>query len=240
MKNRFKEELWTLGNEAVSGTAPIGVICANISPNLGEIWGAAYARRFADTAGCNRATTRRSTSRAWHRRSSRGSSATETSSSSHSARRECPPRSTGSQAREHIADMMRCRVSEMPHKIPHYAALLARLSTNAIAPPASLASRLGGAPKITPAAGRSPPRVGAPSETETKEGGDAEGTAEAAAEVEEESKPAAPEPEKVNVGHAIVQDLAKAFQAFLDERKWKSVRYLVSREFPESVPLSLL
>jgi hypothetical protein len=39
MKNRFKEELWTLGNEAVSGTAPIGVICANISPNLGEIWG---------------------------------------------------------------------------------------------------------------------------------------------------------------------------------------------------------
>lgn len=128
--------------------------------------------------------------------------------------------------------MMRCRVSEMPHKIPHYAALLARLSTNAIAPPASLASRLGGAAKITPAAGRSPPRAGAPSETETKEGGDAEGTAEAAAEVEEESKPAAPEPEKVNVGHAIVQDLAKAFQAFLDERKWKSVRYLVRREFP--------
>jgi hypothetical protein len=34
-------------------------------------------------------------------------------------------------------------------------------------------------------------RAGAPSETETKEGGDAEGTAEAAAEVEEESKPAA-------------------------------------------------
>lgn len=119
----------------------------------------------------------------------------------------------------------------MPHKIPHYAALLARLSTNAIAPPASLASRLGGAPKIAPAAGRSPPRAGAPSETETKAGGDAEDTAEAAAEVEE-PKPAAPEPEKVNVGHAIVQDLAKAFQAFLDERKWKSVRYLVSREFP--------
>lgn len=128
----------------------------------------------------------------------------------------------------------------MPHKIPHYAALLARLSTNAIAPPASLASRLGGAPKFTPAAGRSPPRASAPSEakTETK-GADAEGTAEAAAEVEE-SKPAAPEPEKVNVGHAIVQDLAKAFQAFLDERKWKSVRYLVSRECPEFVPVALL
>lgn len=119
-------------------------------------------------------------------------------------------------------------VSEMPHKIPHYAALLARLSLNAITPPVSLAARIGGPAKFTPAAGQSPPR--AADASEAKEG-DAEVKAEevATAGAEgDESKPAAPEPEKVNIGHAIVQDLAKAFQAFLDERRWKSVRYSVS------------
>jgi len=32
---------------------------------------------------------------------------------------------------------------------------------------------------------------------------------------------------RVNVGKEIVEDLMKAFQAFLDERKWRSVRYCV-------------
>lgn len=34
MKNRFKEELWTLGNDAVSGTAPLEGICANKQPKF--------------------------------------------------------------------------------------------------------------------------------------------------------------------------------------------------------------
>lgn len=182
MKNRFKEELWTLGNDASYDPA-IDI------PTMAQ------------------------TVESWFFRD-----------------------------QDLVFLAFRAAVSEMPHKIPHYAALLARLSTNAIAPPASLASRLGGAPKFTPAAGRSPPRASAPSEAETEtKGADAEGTAEAAAEVEE-SKPAAPEPEKVNVGHAIVQDLAKALQAFLDERKWKSIRYLVIlfatlTTMPPSVPV---
>lgn len=117
----------------------------------------------------------------------------------------------------------------MPHKLPHYEALLARLSLNAIAAPVSLASRIGGggggggASKFTPAAGQSPPRA-------ANSSGGADGTEANAGLEGEDAKPAQPEPEKVNVGHAIVQDLAKAFQAFLDERKWKSVRYCVSRQ----------
>lgn len=56
----------------------------------------------------------------------------------------------------------------------------------------------------------------AAAEGATKEGGDEEAK-------EEEAEPV----EKVNVGREIVKDLMKAFQAFLDERKWKSVRYCV-------------
>lgn len=56
---------------------------------------------------------------------------------------------------------------------------------------------------------------------ETKaEGGDIE--MEATVEPVEEAQ------EKVNVGHEIVTDLIKAFQVYLDERKWRNVRYCVS------------
>ncbi|GAA5986795.1 hypothetical protein JCM10908_000901 [Rhodotorula pacifica] len=161
MKNRFKEELWTLGNDASYDPA---IDIPSMAQSI-ESW------FFRD--------------------------------------------------RNLVFLAFRSAGSEMPHKIPHYAALLARLSVNAVTPPVSLASRIGGPSKFTPAAGQSPPRGAAPAEP--KEEADANGAAEA-----EEAKPAAaPEPEKVNVGHAIVQDLAKAFQAFLDERRWKSVRYSV-------------
>ncbi|GAA5937525.1 hypothetical protein JCM10213_007267 [Rhodosporidiobolus nylandii] len=147
----------------------------------------------------------------------------------------------------------RAAVSELPHKLPHYAALLAHLSLKPASPPQQLAARLS-APTPASYTGRAaaPPAPLAPglpakpldaaaaaaglpqkpvSEEEAaaapageeKPEGQAEGEEKKDAEEEQKED----EPEKVNVGREIVQDLMKAFQAFLDERKWKSVRYCV-------------
>ncbi|EGU12551.1 hypothetical protein RTG_01084 [Rhodotorula toruloides ATCC 204091] len=134
--------------------------------------------------------------------------------------------------RSHVFFTFRAAVSEMPHKLPHYAALLARLSLKSIEPPVSLASRISANP--TPASWPPPPTdapplaPGLPAKP-LVDGEDAQMAGEdstdgAKAENGEEKK----EVEKVNVGKEVVQDLMKAFQAFLDERKWKSVRYCVT------------
>lgn len=44
----------------------------------------------------------------------------------------------------------------------------------------------------------------------------------------------APAPAPINVGREIVQDLTKALQVYLDERKWRNVRYIVR---PASLPI---
>ncbi len=49
MKNRFKEELWTLGNDAVSGTGPLDVICANNQPEFAPKRVHSLTSRGADT-----------------------------------------------------------------------------------------------------------------------------------------------------------------------------------------------
>jgi nuclear cap-binding protein subunit 1 len=114
----------------------------------------------------------------------------------------------------------------MPHKLPHYAALLARLSLKAIEPPVTLASRISANP--TPASWLptdTPPLApGLPAKPAAADGDDAQ---MATADSKEENGQEKKEVEKTNVGKEIVQDLMKAFQAFLDERKWKSVRYCV-------------
>ncbi|GAA5965784.1 hypothetical protein JCM3765_007346 [Sporobolomyces pararoseus] len=97
----------------------------------------------------------------------------------------------------------RAAISELPHKLHHYASLLAHLSLNPVNRPISLASR------ITPSAPGLPPKPISSIEGEQPE-----------EEVEMMNK--------VNVGKEIVEDLMKAFQSFLDERKWKSVRYSVN------------
>ncbi|GAA5895142.1 hypothetical protein JCM6882_008291 [Rhodosporidiobolus microsporus] len=168
----------------------------------------------------------------------------------------------------------RAAVSELPHKLPHYAALLAHLSLTPSAPPVSLLNRISAAPapaspapstyeRRNPAAPPTPLAPGLPPKpvaanglpqkpvsveeveaaaaaaAEEKKGGEGE-TKDGEPEGEEEKK--ADEVEKVNVGREIVRDLMKAFQAFLDERKWKSVRYCVVlfahlTALPPSAPL---
>ncbi|BGP23709.1 Nuclear cap-binding protein subunit 1 [Rhodotorula toruloides] len=130
--------------------------------------------------------------------------------------------------RSHVFFTFRAAVSEMPHKLPHYAALLAHLSLKAVEPPVSLASRISANP--TPASWPPPPADAAPLASglpakPVVDGDDAQMTGEDEKEGNGEQKK---EVEKVNVGKEIVQDLMKAFQAFLDERKWKSVRYCVT------------
>ncbi|GAA5927562.1 Sto1p [Sporobolomyces koalae] len=125
----------------------------------------------------------------------------------------------------------RAAVSELPHKLHHYASLLAYLSLKAVAPPTSLASRLSG-PSSYPAAPGLPTR---PVES-------GEGDAATTGEENENQSEGAEEVVKINVGKEIVEDLMKAFQAFLDERKWKSVRYCVTlftqlTSLPVSSPL---
>ncbi|BGO90576.1 hypothetical protein NBRC10512_005296 [Rhodotorula toruloides] len=134
--------------------------------------------------------------------------------------------------RSHVFFTFRAAVSEMPHKLPHYAALLARLSLKSMEPPVSLAARISANP--TPASWPPPPTDASPlapglPAKPVVDGEDAQMAGEdstdgAKVENSEEKK----EVEKVNVGKEIVQDLMKAFQAFLDERKWKSVRYCVT------------
>ncbi|GAA5870142.1 hypothetical protein JCM8547_006899 [Rhodosporidiobolus lusitaniae] len=152
----------------------------------------------------------------------------------------------------------RAAVSELPHKLPHYAALLAHLSLKPVAPPSSsnsLLNRISSVAPPSPApssytrpARPTPSAPGLPARPSGLEGlpnkpvsieeavkamdeaaasgdgKDGEAAEEKDGEKEEKKED---EVEKVNVGKEIVQDLMKAFQAFLDERKWKSVRYCV-------------
>ncbi|GAA6063502.1 hypothetical protein JCM10212_004764 [Sporobolomyces blumeae] len=122
----------------------------------------------------------------------------------------------------------RAAVSELPHKLHHYAALLAHLSLKSVSPPVSLASRISGPASYEGRSQSSTPLVpGLPSKpVETDpDAPPAEPEEKMATEDGADDKP---EAEKVNVGKAIVEDLMKAFQAFLDERKWRSVRYCVT------------
>ncbi|GAA5821849.1 hypothetical protein JCM11251_004742 [Rhodosporidiobolus azoricus] len=158
----------------------------------------------------------------------------------------------------------RAAISEIPHKLPHYAALLAHLSLHPSSPPVSLLNRLsapGTAAPSSPATyeRRAPaapglpvkPDLGLPQKPVSLEEAEAaaekgqEGEVKTEGEVEGEGgddERKEDEPEKVNVGKEIVMDLTKAFQAFLDERKWKSVRYCVAlfatlTSLPPSAPL---
>ncbi|GAA6014699.1 hypothetical protein JCM10207_006907 [Rhodosporidiobolus poonsookiae] len=139
-----------------------------------------------------------------------------------------------------VFQAFRAAVSELPHKLPHYAALLAHLSTKPSSAPVSLAARISAPstysrPSASASASASDRTAPAPalapglpakpmSEEEALEAAAVEGAknGETAGDAEEEQA------EKVNVGKEIVKDLMKAFQAFLDERKWKSVRYSVT------------
>lgn len=56
----------------------------------------------------------------------------------------------------------------------------------------------------------------------------------ATADTADKAAPPAP----INVGREIVQDLIKAFQVYLDERKWRNARYIV-RSFPSAPPSEL-
>ena len=103
----------------------------------------------------------------------------------------------------------RAAVSELPHKLHHYASLLAHLSIKPVKKPISLASRISTTSTST-STGLPPKPV-----TSIEESNEDEATTE-----QEEQ-------EFVNVGKEIVEDLIKSFQSFLDERKWKSVRYSV-------------
>lgn len=131
-------------------------------------------------------------------------------------------------------------VSELPHKLPHHAALLAQLSLKPVAPVVPLASRISSdVAKSAPPTPNRPLAPGLPArpvdveedkpaaaEEDAAAAAGADGDAQKAQEGESQEENG---PEKVNVGKEVVQDLAKAFQQFLDERKWKSVRYCVSR-----------
>ncbi|KDE05505.1 hypothetical protein MVLG_04099 [Microbotryum lychnidis-dioicae p1A1 Lamole] len=157
----------------------------------------------------------------------------------------------------------RVAVTELPHKLPHYANLIARLTTPYV-PQVTLADRItpsgshpgrvlralpsrvtlpakpvvdadgnvaaapAPAPAPTPAAATDDSttvqdetsdanmQTQADGATETKKGTTDDTTAVA---------PAEPEPKPVNAGHAIIADLGKALQLWLDQRKWRNVRY---------------
>ena len=105
-------------------------------------------------------------------------------------------------------------ITEIPHKLSHYAALIAYLSLAPSVPAPSLASRLEA--KVVPGL---PPKP--------TEAGEGDSTLEEAKPVEEDVEMKEDEDRAVNIGRAIVQDLTKALQENLDERKWRSARYLV-------------
>lgn len=125
-----------------------------------------------------------------------------------------------------VFSTFRIAITELPHKLTHYASVITLLSvpvpnvplnSNAPAkPPPTLAPGLPARP--TDEADATP----VPSELAN---GDTQGDSEM---VEEGGM--------VNVGREILDDLCKAFQGFLDERKWRSVRYCV-RQIPRLPPL---
>ncbi|GAA5880762.1 hypothetical protein JCM16303_004343 [Sporobolomyces ruberrimus] len=134
----------------------------------------------------------------------------------------------------------RAAVSELPHKLHHYASLLAHLSLKSITPPVSLAARLSNS--SAPPSYSAPSAPGLPSKPVSaidSEQSENHGENNDEVKREDNGNDAEREEAKVNVGKEIVEDLMKAFQAFLDERKWKSVRYCVTL-FAQltSIPLS--
>ncbi|KAM0788666.1 hypothetical protein ACM66B_002765 [Microbotryomycetes sp. NB124-2] len=113
-----------------------------------------------------------------------------------------------------VFSTMRAAVVELPHKLPHLVALVALLATETTSSASSLLSRVDMPIKALPI------RAAAQAGAESASDGDkaTEGDAEMTSETEKAQQ--AP-----NVGREIVLDLASAFQTYLDERKWRSVRF---------------
>lgn len=110
------------------------------------------------------------------------------------------------------------RITELPHKLPHYAALLLVLSSSTIAP---LPSTLGPDHVEKPLA---PAGVAAGLPSKPLDAPLPEPETEDVVMAEDESD------KQINVGTEIILDLVKAFQIYLDERKWQHVRYCVRHD----------
>lgn len=104
--------------------------------------------------------------------------------------------------------MVGIRITELPHKLPHYVALLSLLSRSTITPLRS------SAPVPQPL----PVGAGLPAKPDPEE----------IARVDEDIVLPSAEPSAINVGRLVLQDMIKACQVYLDERKWRNVRYCVS------------
>lgn len=119
-----------------------------------------------------------------------------------------------------VFSTFRIAITELPHKLTHYAALIALLSVPVpAAPVSSNPAPTKPAPALAPGLPARPTdEVDAPAAADAEEG---DGRADGDSEMKEEGG-------MINVGREILNDLCKAFQGFLDERKWRSVRYCVS------------
>lgn len=95
-----------------------------------------------------------------------------------------------------------CSIAECPHKLPHYAALLALLAREA----------------VSPSAVAKPPAVAT--------NGDAVANGD---EEMQTQTPTTPAPVAVNVGIEVVKDLIKTLQSHLDARRWRSARFTVGQ-----------
>lgn len=108
------------------------------------------------------------------------------------------------------------RITELPHKLPHYAALVAYTARIPQASSTSSSTRLETAPSA----------AGLPSKpVEATNEGEAEGEQDVEMQTEVE-KPVEAEV-IVNIAHEIVRDLMSALQTYLNERKWRNARYIV-------------
>ncbi|SCV70543.1 BQ2448_3305 [Microbotryum intermedium] len=163
---------------------------------------------------------------------------------------------------ETVFAAFRVAVTELPHKLPHYAHLIARLTTPYV-PQVTLADRIAssaahpgriirGLPSRAAlpakpvldgdgdgnvAAATTPTHATDDSATATTakdEASDAKMLTESDESTETKKEttdeaaaaaPTEPKPEPVNAGHAIIADLGKALQLWLDQRKWRNVRY---------------
>ncbi|ORY91755.1 MIF4G like-domain-containing protein [Leucosporidium creatinivorum] len=122
-----------------------------------------------------------------------------------------------------VLSTFRVAITELPHKLPHFAALIAHLSLTAVGAPApTLESRIAPAPRLDLPTRPLPARpAGLPSKPVDTEEIPAE------QDVEMKADDSINKDEKINVGKMLVADLIKAFQVYLDERKWRNVRYCV-------------
>ncbi|KAK4700512.1 nuclear cap-binding protein subunit 1, partial [Phenoliferia sp. Uapishka_3] len=117
-----------------------------------------------------------------------------------------------------VFDSFRVAIAEIPHKIPHYAALISYLSLVPSVPIQSLASRIDSKPP--------PVQAGLPSKPIDATTGEGEAKEEVAGD-DVEMKAEEEAVKAINIGRAILEDLSKALQDSLDERKWRSARYLI-------------